>query len=56
MVGYEATLSNLSYDIMNVHDCAIQIQIQGFASKIFLFTEMFIDCLFEYCNKEFEHS
>ena len=56
VVGYEATLSNIFYDIKNVNDCAIQIQIQGFASKIFLFAEMFIDCLLEYANKEFEQS
>jgi secreted Zn-dependent insulinase-like peptidase len=56
LVGYEASLANIDYDINEVEDCAIKVSIQGFASKIFLFAEMFIDCLLEYANKEFEQS
>ena len=56
LVGYEAKLANITYDIDILEDCAIQIIIQGFASKIFLFAKMFIDCLLEYADKEFEQA
>ena len=55
-VGFEAGLANISYDLSNIEDCAINIRISGFSHKIFNFAELFIDMLHESANTEFEHS
>ena len=55
-VGYEAGLANISYDIENVEECAIDIEISGFSQKIFNFAELFIDILLTSAPTEFEHS
>ena len=54
-VGYEASLANISYDIENVDECALDIEISGFSQKIFNFAELFIDMLLDSANTEFDH-
>ena len=50
-VGYEAQLANINYSFESIDDMGIRINTNGYSDKIFEFTKIYLDMMYE-CAKE----